>query len=210
MPDLTTYLLFLGAALTVLFIPGPAVLYVLTRSADQGRAAGVVSAIGLGIGNLVQALAVVLGLSAVLAASHLAFEVLKFAGAAYLISLGIRRVLSKSPDASVAAVSWSRRKLFTQGIIINILNPKSAVFLLAFLPTFVDPSAGAVRLQLAIFGLSYAFFGILTDSLYALTVGAVLSRIRGHRRSMDKIGRASGFVYIGLGVAGALTSQPRR
>ena len=148
LPDLPALALFFAASLILLVTPGPAVFYIVARSIDQGRLAGVVSTLGVAAGSCVHSLAAALGVSAILASSATAFTVVKLIGAGYLIYLGVRKFLV--PDSVEMDVTVARRRLreiFTQGIIVNVLNPKTALFFLAFLPQFVDVSKGHVALQ---------------------------------------------------------------
>ncbi len=196
---------FAVTALVVLLIPGPAVLYVAGRGIDQGRRAGVLSGLGLGVGNLVQVGAAVAGLSAIIAASAVAFSAVKYAGAAYLIYLGIRRWragdlvfdLDRAPDPVPLP------RVFLEGVVVNVLNPKTALFFLTFLPQFVDPAAGGVTLQLALLGVTFAALGVVTDSGYGL-LGARLGPWLRSRRSARRWQRhvAAG-TYVGLGVLAA-------
>jgi threonine/homoserine/homoserine lactone efflux protein len=139
MPDATTFGLFVAAALALLLMPGPAVIYVVTRSVDQGRPAGLASVLGVGIGSLVHIAFAAVGLSALLASSAAAFGVVKWLGAAYLIWLGLQRLLTRGEDAPAAVEPDHLSRIFLQGVVVNVLNPKTALFFLAFLPQFVDP-----------------------------------------------------------------------
>ncbi|MFZ5911694.1 MAG: LysE family translocator [Chloroflexota bacterium] len=150
MPNLPVFLL---AALVLLLTPGPAVLYIIARGMDQGRLAGFVSVLSIETGNSVHVLAATLGLSAILMSSALAFSVVKYLGAGYLIYLGIRRWLARDQGHEIAAFQkQSLRRIYSQGVLVAILNPKTALFFLAFLPQFVDPSLGLVTLQLLTLG----------------------------------------------------------
>ena len=205
LPNLPVFLL---AALILLLTPGPAVLYIIARSMDQGRLAGFVSVLSIEIGNSVHVLAATLGLSAILLSSALAFSIVKYLGAAYLIYLGIRRLLTRAQDHEIASLQrQSLRRIFSQGVLVATLNPKTALFFLAFLPQFVDPSAGSVTLQLLTLGGMFVMMAIVTDSMYALlasTAGGWLKRNRSFLRADRYI---VGSVYIGLGVMAALTHR---
>lgn len=206
LPDPTLYRLFVVAAVVILLIPGPAVVYILTRSVVQGRMAGFVSALGVGVGNMSHVVAATLGLSALLASSALAFSVVKYAGAAYLIVLGVRRLMNGNEVGGEDRAPRSLRRIFAQGIVVNVLNPKIALFFLAFLPQFVDPARGGVAWQIFFLGLTLVLVGICTDSLYALvggSAGRFLKNSRAWRRSERWV---SGGIYITLGVGAALTS----
>ena len=144
--ELTQYLLFVGASVLLLVTPGPAVLFVVARAVDHGRRAGVVSSLGLAIGTLVHLFAVVLGLSAILMTSAALYTGIKIAGAAYLIAMGVRRLLTRDePKISNDKPPVASGKLLLEGIVVNALNPKPAIFFLAFLPQFADPAGKGVR-----------------------------------------------------------------
>ena len=201
-PNLPVFLL---AALILLLTPGPAVLYIIARSMDQGRLAGFVSVLSIESGNSVHVLAATLGLSAILLSSALAFTVVKYLGAAYLIYLGIRRLLARDQDYEIGSLQkQSLRRIYSQGVLVAALNPKTALFFLAFLPQFVDPSADSVPLQLLTLGGLFVTMAIVTDSMYALlasTAGGWLKRNRSFLRAERYV---VGSVYIGLGVTAAL------
>ena len=203
MPDATTFGLFVAAALALLLMPGPAVIYVVTRSVDQGRPAGLASVLGVGIGSLVHIAFAAVGLSALLASSAAAFGVVKWLGAAYLIWLGLQRLLTRGEDAPAAVEPERLSRIFLQGVVVNVLNPKTALFLLAFLPQFVDPSRGPVWIQVSVLGLTLASLGLLTDGLYALLGGTAADwlRQRSESVSLRRMRRyVPGGVYIALGV----------
>jgi threonine/homoserine/homoserine lactone efflux protein len=152
-PTHSSLVLFFSAAAILLAIPGPAIVYIVGRSVGQGRLAGVISALGIGVGTLAHVAAAVLGLSALLMSSAIAFGVVKYLGAAYLIYLGVQRLLSKdSSSLAKAAEQTKLSRVFTQGIVVNVLNPKTALFFFAFLPQFVDPSTGSVAGQISSWG----------------------------------------------------------
>src|SRR5688572_13875852 len=139
MPDPSRFLLFLAASLALLIVPGPAVMYIVARSIDQGRSAGIVSALGLAAGSVILIVAAAVGVSAVLAASPAAFDAVRYLGAAYLAYLGIRTALSRLPtDKGEHAPPEPLRRIFLEAIVVNLLNPKTALFFFAFLPQFVD------------------------------------------------------------------------
>ena len=203
MPELHTFLLFAGASVLVLVAPGPSVLYVVTRSVAQGRRAGGVSVLGVGLGNFSHAIAAAIGVSAIVASSATAFSVVKYAGAAYLIYLGIRALLGRG-DAMLTSPGRARtdRRLFWEGFVVDFLNPKVALFYLAFLPQFVDP-AGAVAPQMLALGAVFTSLGLLSDGTYALAAGTFGRRLR-NVRFESRLRRASGVVFVGLGVSAAL------
>jgi threonine/homoserine/homoserine lactone efflux protein len=206
-PDAATLGLFVAAALALLLVPGPAVLYIVARSIDQGRSAGLVSVLGVHLGSLVHVTAAAVGLSSLLVSSATAFSVVKYAGAAYLIYLGARALLSRQPGKAVEVRQAPLKTLLRQGAVVNILNPKTALFFLAFLPQFVDPAAGSSALQLAFFGLLFVTLGLVTDSLYALAAGTAGEWLRSSRFFVGARRWVSGTVFIGLGLATALSGS---
>jgi threonine/homoserine/homoserine lactone efflux protein len=201
---MSTYLSFLAATLVLLLIPGPAVLFIVGRSLEQGTKAGIVSVAGITLGGLVHVAFAVLGLSAVLAASSLAFSTLKYAGAAYLIYLGLAKLWNRNQNPSVAmAPEVQGSRLFWQGFTVQILNPKVALFFLSFLPQFVDLSRGSAALQMLGLGLCFVAIAFVTDSLYAWLAGTFAAAINGNT-SLPGLARwASGLTYLTLGVAAA-------
>ena len=202
--------LFMGAALALLLIPGPAVLYITARSASQGRTAGLVSVLAIETANFIQAAAAALGLSAILLSSALAFDVVKYLGAAYLIYLGIRKLLSSDNGSDKEKIKQeSLSRIYWQGFAVNILNPKTALFFFAFLPQFVDPSKGNVTSQTLLLGAIFVGMAIVTDSMYAFLTSSIAGRLSGSRR-FQKGGRYfAGLIYIGLGVTTALTGTKK-
>jgi threonine/homoserine/homoserine lactone efflux protein len=208
-PSVSAYLVFLLTALTLLLIPGPAVMYVVGQSIGGGRRAGVASVLGIHTGTLVHVTAAAVGISSLLVASATAFSVVKYAGAAHLIVFGVRRLLGKEESAvddTRGPTGLSRH--YRQGIVVNVLNPKTALFFLAFLPQFIDPHA-RVAPQVVVLGLTFVALGLVTDSTWALVAGATAERLRRSER-FPRIERwVSGSVFIGLGVAAAATGSRR-
>lgn len=210
MPDLATLSLFLIAALALLLVPGPAVLYIVARSIDQGRLAGLVSVLGVGVGSLCHVIAAALGLSALLLSSALAFSLVKYLGAAYLIYLGIRKLLEKTTPIAPPADPRSLKRLFWEGVLVNALNPKTALFFFAFLPQFVDVHRGSIAGQILFLGVLFVLLGIISDGLYALLAGSVRRHLRSGGRALAASRYATGTVFIGLGVATALADSGRK
>jgi len=207
-PDRGTLLVFAAAALALIVVPGPAVLYIVAQSIDRGRLAGVVSALGVATGGLVHVTAAMIGLSALLVSSATAFTVVKYAGAAYLIGMGLYTLLARREERAVAVPAERRlRRRFWQGVVVNVLNPKTALFFLAFLPQFVDPDAGSAALQLAVLGLVFVVLAVTSDCLWALAAGTASERLRGSRRFLAVQRYVSGSVFVGLG---ALTAAAKR
>jgi len=205
-PESSTLAVFLGATLLLLVIPGPAVLYIVTRSVTQGRRAGLVSVLGIHLGTLVHIAAAIAGLSALIAASATAFTVIKLGGAGYLIYLGITAFRSAGkPEGPAGPEPMSTRRIFWQGAVVNILNPKTALFFLAFVPQFIDPALGNTTVQLVVLGGVFILAGLISDSTYAIVAGAAGARFLGTdawRRGQSYV---AGTIYTGLGLAAAFT-----
>jgi threonine/homoserine/homoserine lactone efflux protein len=211
MPDASTLALFTVAAVTLLVIPGPAVLYIVTRSVDQGRAAGLASVAGVHVGTLVHVAAAALGLSALLVSSATAYNAVRWVGAAYLVFLGIQRLLAHDQDARPEGADRPRRlahrRIFAQGVVVNVLNPKTALFFFAFLPQFVDVSRGSVPVQVLVFGVAFVLLGLVSDGAYALLASTGAGWLR-RRPGMARASRlVSGGVLISLGVTTALAGS---
>jgi len=196
--------LFGLAALALLAIPGPAVLYIVFQSAEQGRRVGLASVAGVHLGTLVHVAAASAGLSAVIVASSLAFSVVKYAGAGYLVYLGIRKLLERNEETRIERRREPLRRAFMRGTIVNALNPKTALFFLAFLPQFVAPDRGGVWSQALVLGLVFVGLGLVTDSLYPLVAGTVGGLLR-RRRNAVRYG--SGIVFMALGATAALAKR---
>jgi threonine/homoserine/homoserine lactone efflux protein len=209
-PDSQTIWLFCLAATALIVIPGPAVLYIVAQSVGHGRRAGLVSASGVASGGLVHVLGASVGLSGLLLSSATLFSIVKFAGAGYLVYLGIRRLLGREPSALVTPEEGrSRRDLYRDGAVVNILNPKTALFFYAFLPQFLDPDRGSVALQALVLGSMFVVIALVSDSLWALASGSAAGWLR-ERPVMMQVERwLTGSVLIGLGAAAALTGGHR-
>lgn len=206
MPDASTFAAFALASLALLVIPGPAVLYIVNRSVSDGRTVGLAAVTGIELGNLVHALAAAAGLSAVLATSAAAFNVVKWLGAAYLIVVGVRTLLRRPPTIAADRTPISHRRAFAQGVVVNILNPKVALFFLSFLPQFIDPDHGSPGMQALALGVVFVLIGFVTDGLYSLLASSMRGvLIRG--RGLPFVQRyVAGTVFIGLGVVAATAS----
>lgn len=206
-----TLVVFSLAALAILAVPGPAVVYIVTRSIDQGRGAGVASVLGIHVGTLVHLTAATVGLSAILVSSATAFTIVKVLGALYLIVIGIRTLLGRSDpaDTDPQRPPRRRRRDFAEGVVVNILNPKTALFFLAFLPQFVDPALGQASLQILVLGLTFMLLGLVTDSIWALAAGSAGETLRKSRRWAQMQRYVSGSVFVALGVVTAFTGSHR-
>jgi len=210
-PDPGTLAVFAAAAIALLVIPGPAVLYIVAQSIEHGRGAGLVSMLGVQVGGLVHVFAAALGLSALLLQSATAFNVVKFAGAAYLIFLGLRKLLTRERFETTGERPPRRlNRLFAQGIVVNVLNPKTALFFFAFLPQFVDVEAGSVGLQILVLGVIFILIAIVSDGMYALAAGTASGWLRGNPRFLRAERWISGTVLVGLGVTAALSGPHRK
>jgi threonine/homoserine/homoserine lactone efflux protein len=205
MLDWSKLSLFIYVTSILVFMPGPNTLYVIARSIQQGRRAGIVSSFGVQTASLVHIAAAALGLSALLLSSALAFNVVKYAGAAYLIYLGVKTLLTKEKAKAAREVkSASLSRVFYQGVVVNLLNPKTALFFFAFLPQFIDAGRGSVAMQVVLLGMILVFLGTLSDMTYALAAGSIGNWLRGNLRFLRAQRVFAGSVYLGLGAATAL------
>jgi threonine/homoserine/homoserine lactone efflux protein len=206
MPDAQTIWLFCLAATALIVIPGPAVLYIVAQSVGQGRRAGLVSASGVATGGFVHVLGAAIGISGLLLSSATLFSAVKFVGAAYLVVLGTRRLLGLDAGALVAPQTG---RSYRDGAVVNILNPKTALFFYAFLPQFLNPNRGSVALQAVMLGTLFVAIALVSDSMWALASGSAASWLK-ERPVAVKLERwVTGTVLLGLGAAAALTSAHR-
>jgi threonine/homoserine/homoserine lactone efflux protein len=211
MPDVSTFALFVTAALVLLIVPGPSVLYIVARSVEEGRTAGLISVLGVQTGALVHIAFAALGVSAILASSAVAFSVVKWLGAAYLVWLGLKRIFGRDDEENDVAVEPEHlSRVFSQGVIVNTLNPKTALFFLAFLPQFVDPARGAAWTQIMLLGAIFVTVALCTDGLYALLSGTAGSWLQ--RKSESAAVRrgqrfVSGGFLIALGAVAAASGS---
>ncbi len=211
MPDWPTLVLFAMATVVLVFTPGPNTLYIIARSVNQGRRAGIVSCLGIEVGTLIHVSAAAFGISALLLSSALAFNVVKYAGAAYLIYLGLKTLLTREKPAEAETVEeQSLRRAFSQAVLVNVLNPKSAMFFFAFLPQFIDAKRGAVATQILVFGVIVVLLGFTSGSFYSLLAGSIGNLLRGNLRFLRAQRYFAGSVYIGLGAATALTGANKK
>src|SRR5918998_3121722 len=213
MPDVPTFALFVAAALALLLVPGPAVIYVVARSVEGGRLTGLVSVLGVELGTLLHVVFAAAGLSAIVVSSAVAFSVVKWLGAAYLVWFGLRQILGRDGGDQEAPPSGSgenRLRVFSQSVLVQVLNLKVALFFLAFLPQFVDPSRSAAWTQVVVLGTTLATLGLFTDGLYALLGGTAGEWIRKQRAGAG-LRRArrfvTGGVYIALGAVAAISGK---
>ena len=200
--------LFLIASFALLITPGPAVLYIVARSMNQGKMAGIASVLGVETANFLHASAAALGLSAILLSSALAFNLVKYLGAAYLIYLGIRKILSSGEESKTDVDQrQSLSRIYTQGFVVNLFNPKTALFFFAFLPQFVNTSLTNVTLQMFLLGIMFVGMALITDSAYALISSSIASRLNTNQNFARNQRYFTGLIYIGLGVVTAFTGS---
>ena len=202
-------LLFMGAALVLNLTPGPDMLYVAARSVSAGRAAGVLSALGVSVGLLFHLAAVALGLAALLAAVPVAYDIVRIAGAVYLFVLGLDLLLRPQRASGMTSLPRSRlRVVFAQGVVTNVLNPKVALFFLAFLPQFVDLTAGPPVPQIVFLGLLFNVQGTLVNLAVALLANRATVWLRSSERRVSLLQRVTGLVFVGLGARLAISDNP--
>lgn len=206
--SLSHYATFMLASLALLIAPGPNVLFIITQAAAHGRKAGLMCVLGGVTGMLVLTGLVAVGLAGLLAASPIAFNIVKWSGAAYLIYIGVRTLLDKNAIRfEQRAERASLSKLYTQGLITALLNPKLAIFFAAFLPQFVDPSSGNVAMQIVLLGLIFSAIGLTSDSSYALLAGSAGEWLKRQPRAINALRWVSGSVFVGLGLRLAVEEQ---
>ena len=204
MPEPATLALFALASITLIAIPGPNALYIAARSLSQGRAAGIVSALGVEAGTLVHVLAAAAGLSALVASSDLAFDAIRYLGVAYLLFLGIRALHGAGGGKAPHAGRSSLRRAFVEGLLVNVLNPKVALFFLAFLPQFTDPGRGSVALQTLTLGAAFFAIALAMDLIYALAASAIRARVRWGSDATRRRERFTGAIYLTLAALAAV------
>jgi threonine/homoserine/homoserine lactone efflux protein len=208
-PSLSVIAAFAGASILLLVIPGPAVLYIVNRSVSDGRTVGLAAVAGVQLGTFVHAAGAALGLSAVLATSAVAFTAVKWLGAGYLVYVGVRTLVSRAPEMESGRPPMSTRRAFGQGFLVNLFNPKVALFFLSFLPQFIRPDEGRPVVQAMVLGLVFCTLGVLSDGSYSL----LASSLRGvlvKSRALPFVQRyVAGTVFIGLGVVAATASATK-
>ena len=208
MIDQTTLITYLAILLGFVFIPGPAVLLTLARASSSGTRTGVATALGIAAGDVIHTIMAVVGISAVILASAFLFSVIKYLGAAYLVYLGLRAIFEKAPvNQPTAAGQLTFKAAFRQAILAEVLNPKSALFFLAFLPQFVRPENGLVSLQLFVLGLLFVLMGLLSTVVVAIAAGKVGAFLRRNPVVLRWQGKVVGTIYCALGVRLALQEK---
>lgn len=207
MKDWSSLYLFIITATVLVFFPGPNTLYIITRSVEQGRVAGIVSSLGVQLASLIHIAVAALGLSALIVTSSLAFGIVKYAGATCLIFLGIKTLSTRKTNPQPEQmIRTSLRRVFYQGAVVNLLNPKTIIFFFTFLPQFVDTSVGSIPKQIVFLGAILVFLGFVSDSIYALTAGSIGGLLRGDSRFLHAQPYVAGSVYIGLGIVMAISN----
>jgi len=210
LPTWSLLSVFLVASLVLAVTPGPGVIYIVTRSVAQGRRAGVASVAGVALGNFGCAVAASLGLAALFATSAVAFAVVKYAGAAYLIWLGIKALRAKAvAQATVAAGEVPLWPVFREGCVVALLNPKTAIFFTAFLPQFMTPGIGGATafLQALLLSAMFVFIAAMTDAAYAVLAGAIAPKLSGSARAGGVARATAGWSFIALGIFAALSGR---
>ncbi|MBN6886440.1 threonine/homoserine/homoserine lactone efflux protein [Cytobacillus horneckiae] len=198
---ISTLVAFVAIVIGLFIIPGPAVLLVATRTAQNGRKAGVMAGLGIATGDVIHTLFAAIGLSAILMTSASAFNIVKYAGAAYLIYLGIRAILQRPRDPQLPkGKSISTRSAYSQAILIEVLNPKTALFFLSFLPQFVNPSYGSTFFQFLILGLIFVLLSAMYTTLFAVCVRLIIRVFKKISWLGRWSGKIVGIIYIGLGL----------
>jgi threonine/homoserine/homoserine lactone efflux protein len=197
---------FAGASLVLAVVPGPAVLYIVAQSVPGGRRAGVVSALGVSTGGMFHVMAAVVGLSAILAASAEAFTAVKLVGAAYLVWLGLRTILSRDERIGGRRVEPTLGRTYRRGVVVNVLNPKTALFFLAFLPQFVDPH-GSTRAELGLLGVLFVAIALASDLVWAMVAGTAGGVLRRSRTFLRVQRYGSGTIFVGLGALAATAGR---
>lgn len=208
MIDQTTLITYLAVLLGFVFIPGPAVVLTLARASSCGTRVGIATGLGIAVGDLIHTALAIFGISAIVLASAFLFSLIKYLGAAYLVYLGIRAIVEKSPDAGgVATVRLTAPKAFRQATLAEVLNPKSALFFLAFLPQFVQPENGMIALQLAVLGVLFVLMGLFSTLVFAIGAGSIGAFLRRHPVVLRWQGKVVGCIYCALGLRLALQER---
>ncbi len=208
MIDPTVLLTYILIVLGFVFIPGPATLLTVARAASSGTKVGIATGAGVAVGDVIHTAMAIIGISAIIAASATLFSLIKYLGALYLIYLGVRAILEKTPAVpGTGAIALSAPKAFRQAVLAEVLNPKTALFFLAFLPQFVNPANGAVMLQLTILGVIFVLLGLLSTVVFAVGAGKLGSFLRRNPTVLKWQGKVVGTIYCGLGLRLALQER---
>ncbi|TFV39529.1 LysE family translocator [Bradyrhizobium frederickii] len=208
MIDLSTLIAYILIVLGFVFIPGPATLLTMARAASSGTRVGIATGTGVAVGDVIHTSMAIVGLSAIIATSALLFSIVKYAGAGFLIYLGIRAMIDKAPiglNGGTPAITAGRA--FRQAVLTEVLNPKTALFFLAFLPQFVRPEHGSVTIQLAILGVVFVLLGLLSTVVFAVGAGRLGNLLRRHPAVVKWQGKVVGTIYCAVGVRLALQER---
>jgi threonine/homoserine/homoserine lactone efflux protein len=210
-PAIDNLMVFVLATVAILIMPGPAVFYIVSRSVEQGSRAGLASTLGINVGTLFHIAAAALGASAILLSSATAFTVFKYAGAVALIWLGVRKLREKDVSpAKAPAARGGLRSAFLEGVVVNALNPKTAVFFYAFLPQFVNAQQGNVAGQVVFLGLLFVALGIVNDGIYAVAAGSLGKKLKGSQRLLRAQRRVTGGTLLVLGMLAAFAKPVQK
>ncbi|ESZ24099.1 MULTISPECIES: LysE family translocator [unclassified Mesorhizobium] len=208
MIDLTTLIAYIAVVFGFVFIPGPATLLTIARATSSGTKVGIATGAGIAAGDVFHTVMAMIGISAVIAASATLFIVIKYIGAAYLIYLGIRAIMEKTPaNPAAGALAISAGKAFRQAVLTEVLNPKTALFFLAFLPQFVRPENGTVMLQMAALGVIFVVLGLFSTVVFAVSAGRLGTLLRRNPSVLRWQGKVVGGIYCALGVRLALQQR---
>jgi threonine/homoserine/homoserine lactone efflux protein len=208
MIEQTTLITYVAVVLGFVFIPGPATLLTVARATSSGTKVGIATGAGIAAGDVIHTAMAIVGISAIIAASALLFSIIKYLGAGYLVYLGIRAILEKNPTAiGTGGLPITVTHAFRQAVLAEVLNPKTALFFLAFLPQFVRPENGLVLVQLSILGLLFVFLGLLSTVVFAVTAGGLGSFLRRHPAVLKWQGKFVGGIYCALGVRLAMQER---
>jgi threonine/homoserine/homoserine lactone efflux protein len=199
---------YVAIVLGFVFIPGPATLLTVARATSSGTKVGIATGAGIAAGDVIHTIMAIIGVSAIIAASTLLFSIIKYIGAAYLVYLGIRAILQKQPAAiSDGALPVSASQAFRQAVLAEVLNPKTALFFLAFLPQFVRPENGSVAFQLSILGALFVLLGLISTVVFAIGAGGLGAFLRRHPAYLKWQGKVVGSIYCALGVRLAMQDR---
>jgi threonine/homoserine/homoserine lactone efflux protein len=208
MIDLATLITYVAVVLGFVFIPGPATLLTVARATSSGTKVGLATGVGIAAGDVIHSFTAIVGISAIIAASALLFGVIKYIGAAYLVYLGVRAMLQKPvADPAVVGLPISAAKAFRQAILAEVLNPKTALFFLAFLPQFVRPENGSVMLQLTVLGIVFVLLGLVSTVVFAVCAGVLGNFLRRNPTVLKWQGKVVGGIYCAVGVRLALQER---
>lgn len=208
MIDLTTLIAYIAIVLGFVFIPGPATLLTVARATSSGTRVGIATGAGIAAGDVIHTFMAIVGISAIIATSALLFSIIKYVGAAYLVYLGIRAMLERAPSAvAPQTLPISARSAFRQAVLAEVLNPKTALFFLAFLPQFVRPENGSVMLQLTILGAVFVLLGLMSTLIFAIGAGGLGNFLRRNPTVLKWQGKAVGGIYCALGIRLALQER---